>query len=95
VHVLQSLTYLNAGVKLVKCHWASVHWPVHSNELPMNVYPFVIKLFCCCQYVSEVIIGAPYSVTADFLDHFNIDVVCHGSTPIADDVDGLHPYQVR
>ena len=25
-----------------------------------------------CQYVSEVVIGAPYSVTQDLLDHFKV-----------------------
>lgn len=27
------------------------------------------------QYVSEVVIGAPYAVTADLMDHFK--VTCH------------------
>lgn len=28
-------------------------------------------------------IGAPYTVTKDLMQHFKVDVVCHGSTPIA------------
>ena len=45
------------------------------------------------QYVSEVVIGAPYSVTEDLMDHFSVDVVCHGKTPICADEDGLDPYE--
>lgn len=46
------------------------------------------------QYVSEVIIGAPYSVTADLMKHFNVDVVCHGNTPVKMDVNSKDPYAV-
>jgi len=44
--------------------------------------------------VSEVVIGAPYSVTADMMDHFKVDVVCHGQTYIHPDADGSDPYAV-
>lgn len=44
------------------------------------------------QYVSEVVIGAPYSVTADLMRHFHVDVVCHGKTPVKMDVNGEDPY---
>lgn len=44
------------------------------------------------QYVNEVVIGAPYAVTQELLSHFNVDVVCHGKTPISADVDGSDPY---
>lgn len=27
-------------------------------------------------------IGAPYEVTKDLIDHFNVDIVCHGQTYI-------------
>lgn len=46
------------------------------------------------QFVHEVVIGAPYSVTADLMDHFGVQVVCHGLTPIAPDADGSDPYKV-
>ena len=46
------------------------------------------------QYVSEVVIGAPYSVTSQMLEHFKIDVVCHGKTPVMADLDGRDPYEV-
>jgi len=44
------------------------------------------------QYVSEVVIGAPYSVTADLMKHFHVDVVCHGKTPVKKDINGKDPY---
>lgn len=44
------------------------------------------------QYVSEVVIGAPYAVTRDLMEHFKVDLVCHGQTPIQPDVDGSDPY---
>jgi ethanolamine-phosphate cytidylyltransferase len=34
--------------------------------------------------VNEVVIGAPYEVTKDLMEHFNVDVVCHGRTQISD-----------
>lgn len=46
------------------------------------------------QYVNEVVIGAPYAVTDDIIEHFNVHVVCHGTTPIAADADGSDPYAV-
>lgn len=47
------------------------------------------------QYVSEVVIGAPFSVTADLMDHFKVDVVCHGRTAVMPDSDAADPYAVR
>jgi len=34
------------------------------------------------QYVNEVVIGAPYEVTQDLMEHLKVDVVCHGLTYI-------------
>lgn len=42
--------------------------------------------------VDEVVIGAPYTVTAEMMEHFNISLVVHGMTNIADDLDGQDPY---
>ena len=44
--------------------------------------------------MDEVVIGAPYKVTKDLLDHFHVDVVVHGHTSVAPDVDGSDPYEV-
>ncbi|XP_038206343.1 ethanolamine-phosphate cytidylyltransferase isoform X1 [Zerene cesonia] len=64
-----------------------------SNYPIMNLHERVLSVLAC-KYVHEVVIGAPYSVTADLMDHFNVDVVCHGATPIALDADKSDPYQV-
>ena len=46
------------------------------------------------QYVDEVIIGAPYSVTHHFLttSPYRIHAVLHGKTPSLPGVDGSDPY---
>uniref|UniRef100_A0AAY5EEI5 ethanolamine-phosphate cytidylyltransferase n=1 Tax=Electrophorus electricus TaxID=8005 RepID=A0AAY5EEI5_ELEEL len=43
-------------------------------------------------YVSEVVIGAPYAVGKDLLDHFKVDLVCHGKTEVLPDKDDTDPY---
>ncbi|CAG2230202.1 PCYT2 [Mytilus edulis] len=62
-----------------------------SNFPIMNLHERVLSVLAC-RYVNEVVIGAPYAVTADLLDHFKVDLVCHGDTPIMDDVDGSDPF---
>lgn len=48
--------------------------------LPLSCYPAAWQVlvnqlcFLSTQYVSEVVIGAPYSVTAELLDHFKVRV---------------------
>jgi len=44
--------------------------------------------------VSEVVIGAPYSVSVETMEHFKIDIVCHGHTYVHPDIDGSDPYAV-
>lgn len=44
------------------------------------------------QYVNEVVIGAPYEVTKDLMEHFNVSIVCHGQTPIMPCEGGTDPY---
>ena len=47
------------------------------------------------QYVNEVVIGAPYTVSKDLMDHFKVDLVCHGSLEYPPpDADGSDPYKV-
>ena len=46
------------------------------------------------KYVDEVVIGAPYSVTMELMNHFRVSVVIHGQTPCDSDVDGRDPYEV-
>ncbi|XP_006635464.1 ethanolamine-phosphate cytidylyltransferase [Lepisosteus oculatus] len=62
-----------------------------KNYPIMNVHERTLSVLAC-RYVSEVVIGAPYAVTADLLDHFKIDLVCHGKTEVFPDKDGSDPY---
>jgi len=57
----------------------------------MNLHERVLSVLAC-RYVSEVVIGAPYAVTQDLMEHFKVDLVCHGTTPVMPDVDGKDPY---
>ncbi|KAK2714106.1 hypothetical protein QYM36_008636 [Artemia franciscana] len=63
-----------------------------SNYPIMNLHERVLSVLAC-RYVSEVVIGAPYSVTADLMDHFSVNLVCHGVTKVEQDIDGRDPYQ--
>ncbi|KAH8251336.1 hypothetical protein KR032_008213, partial [Drosophila birchii] len=62
-----------------------------SNYPIMNLHERVLSVLAC-KFVNEVVIGAPYCVTDELLDHFKIDVVCHGGTPIALEDGKLDPY---
>ncbi|XP_066560675.1 ethanolamine-phosphate cytidylyltransferase isoform X2 [Amia ocellicauda] len=62
-----------------------------KNYPIMNVHERTLSVLAC-RYVSEVVIGAPYAVTADLLDHFKVDLVCHGKTEVFPDKDGSDPY---
>lgn len=42
--------------------------------------------------MNEVVIGAPYEVTKDLMEHFNVSVVCHGYSTIAACENGDDPY---
>ena len=58
----------------------------------MNLHERTLSVLAC-RYVSEVVIGAPYSVTKDLMEHFKVDLVLHGNTPVMADVDGKDPYE--
>lgn len=62
-----------------------------SNHPIMNLHERVLSVLTN-RYVAEVVIGAPYSVTAELMDYFKVDVVCHGATAICADIDGSDPY---
>ncbi|XP_044737621.1 ethanolamine-phosphate cytidylyltransferase [Chrysoperla carnea] len=64
-----------------------------SNYPIMNLHERVLSVLAC-KYVSEVVIGAPYKITKNLLDHFNVHIVCHGATPIPPAEDGSSPYSV-
>ncbi|VDK59706.1 unnamed protein product [Cylicostephanus goldi] len=45
------------------------------------------------QPVNEVVIGAPYCVTDDIIDRFNISIVCQGSRVPHHDRSGNDPFE--
>jgi len=61
-----------------------------SNYPIMNLHERVLSVLAY-KYVDEVVIGAPYEVTKSLMDHFKVDVVCHGETKICD-LDDNDPY---
>ncbi|XP_037593102.1 ethanolamine-phosphate cytidylyltransferase isoform X5 [Cebus imitator] len=67
-------------------HYKGKNYPI------MNLHERTLSVLAC-RYVSEVVIGAPYAVTAELLSHFKVDLVCHGKTEIMPDRDGSDPYQ--
>lgn len=62
-----------------------------ANYPIMNMHERTLSVLAC-KYVSEVVIGAPYAVTSELMEHFKVDVVCHGMTPVMPDVDDSDPY---
>lgn len=45
------------------------------------------------QYVDDVVIGAPYTVTGDMLAQLRVDTVCRGLAPVLPDPEtGRDPY---
>ncbi|KAL5019288.1 hypothetical protein ScPMuIL_005010 [Solemya velum] len=64
-----------------------------ANYPIMNLHERVLSILAC-RYVSEVVIGAPYTVSDNLMNHFKIDIVCHGQTSIMSDVNGEDPYAI-
>lgn len=63
-----------------------------SNYPIMNLHERTLSVLAC-RYVDEVVIGAPYKVTKELLEHFKVDLVIHGKTDVLPDVDGTDPYE--
>ncbi|XP_015111311.1 ethanolamine-phosphate cytidylyltransferase isoform X1 [Diachasma alloeum] len=63
----------------------------YGNYPIMNLHERVLSVLAC-KYVNEVVIGAPYEVTKELMEHFNVSIVCHGQTPIPTCEDGADPY---
>uniref|UniRef100_A0A8C5EJH7 ethanolamine-phosphate cytidylyltransferase n=1 Tax=Gouania willdenowi TaxID=441366 RepID=A0A8C5EJH7_GOUWI len=62
-----------------------------KNYPIMNIHERTLSVLAC-RYVSEVVIGAPYAVGKDLIDHFKVDLVCHGKTEVFPDKDESDPY---
>ncbi|KAM7068175.1 ethanolamine-phosphate cytidylyltransferase isoform 3-T3 [Molossus nigricans] len=88
VHGLAERPYVIAGLHFDQevNHYKGKNYPI------MNLHERTLSVLAC-RYVSEVVIGAPYAVTAELLDHFKVDLVCHGKTEIVPGKDGSDPYQ--
>lgn len=57
----------------------------------MNLHERVLAVLAC-RHVDEVVIGAPYHVTRETMEHFNVDVVVHGTpSPICSET-GKDPF---
>lgn len=54
----------------------------------------ILFILCIFKYVSEVVIGAPYTVTKDLMNHFKVDVVCHGQTELPLENGTQDPYAI-
>nr|XP_006118701.1 ethanolamine-phosphate cytidylyltransferase isoform X2 [Pelodiscus sinensis] len=88
VHLLADRPYIIAGLHFDQ----EVNRYKGKNYPIMNIHERTLSVLAC-RYVSEVVIGAPYAVTADLLDHFRVERVCHGLTEVVPDKDGSDPYQ--
>ncbi|XP_064625984.1 ethanolamine-phosphate cytidylyltransferase-like [Lineus longissimus] len=62
-----------------------------SNHPIMNLHERVMSVLSI-KYVSEVVIGASYTLSKLMMAQFKIDVVVHGQTPILPE-DGHDPYE--
>lgn len=94
-----SLSYQSANCQCIvrlPLEWtlspASAYFAIAGHNYPiMNLHERTLSVLAC-RYVSEVVIGAPYTVSKELIDHFKVDMVFHGLTPICADVDGTDPY---
>jgi len=62
-----------------------------GNYPIMNLHERVLSVLAC-KYVNEVVIGAPYEVSKELMEHFNVDVVVHGQTYIPSELGD--PYAI-
>jgi len=64
-----------------------------SNYPIMNLQERVLSVLAC-KYVSEVVIGAPYIVAKELIDHFKVSLVVHGKVSAKPDPATLEdPYK--
>ncbi|VDO22681.1 unnamed protein product [Haemonchus placei] len=63
-----------------------------SNHPIMSLHERVLSVLAY-KPVNEVVIGAPYSVTDDIIDRFNISIVCQGSRVPHHDHIGPDPFE--
>merc|ERR1712133_50938 len=64
---------------------------LHTDPV-VNLHERVLSVLAY-RCVDEVVIGAPYKVSKELMQHFKVDLVCHGTANVADDEDGTDPYE--
>lgn len=87
VYNMYESTYLIVGLhsdQEVNRYRGANHPIMNLNERTLSVL--------ACRYVNEVVIGAPYTIDKNVMEHFNVDVVVHGSTNVLPDAHGNDPY---
>uniref|UniRef100_A0AAY4C0F3 ethanolamine-phosphate cytidylyltransferase n=1 Tax=Denticeps clupeoides TaxID=299321 RepID=A0AAY4C0F3_9TELE len=89
VHKLSEKPYIIVGLHFDQ----EVNRYKGKNYPIMNIHERTLSVLAC-RHVSEVVIGAPYTITKDLLDHFKVDLVCHGKTEVFPDRGGYDPYAV-
>ncbi|KAK7939803.1 hypothetical protein WMY93_003129 [Mugilogobius chulae] len=87
VHKLSDKPYIIVGLHFDQ----EVNRYKGKNYPIMNIHERTLSVLAC-RYVSEVVIGAPFAVTKDLLEHFKVDLVCHGKTQIYPAKDASDPY---
>lgn len=66
-----------------------------GNKYPIMTLQERVLNVLSCKYVDDVIIGAPFTINAELMDHFNVHIVCHGQIKISDEEADLQdPYLV-
>jgi len=58
----------------------------------MNLHERVLAVLSN-RYVDEVVIGAPFNVTAEMIDQLNLGLIVHGDDPVIKP-DGKDPYEI-
>lgn len=78
---------------IVGVHEDSVIAEIRGEAPLMNLHERALSVLSC-RYVDEVLIGAPYCVTKEFLTSrsVNASAVVHGKTPVHPDAAGNDPY---
>ena len=91
-HVPLSMFFMSAYKRLFRLTLELLIFSYKGYNYPiMNIHERTLSVLAY-RCVDEVVIGAPYSVTKEMMDHFNVSVVCHGQTPVSSDLGGEDPY---
>lgn len=93
------LSFLEAAAKLGDFIIVGVHTDsevnryLGSNYPIMNLHERVLSVLAC-RHVHEVVIGAPFTITEELMNHFKVDLVVHGNSTVNADSQGNDPYEL-